>query len=51
MIDYMHLGQGVEEFAANISKMAILWLRCAFFENRWDNLWRRISLPEALATP
>lgn len=30
---------------------AILWLRCAFFEDRWDKLWRRISLPEALATP
>jgi hypothetical protein len=27
----MHWGQGVEEFAANISKMAILWLRCAYF--------------------
>jgi hypothetical protein len=33
------------------SARAILWLPCAFFEDRLDKLCRRISLPEALAAP
>jgi len=30
---------------------AVLWLRCAFYESRWEQFWSNLHLREALATP
>lgn len=30
---------------------ALLWLRCAFFEERWDAIWNQLPIRQALATP